>query len=117
MNPVSRRTFLGTTASAGALLAFPALRLGAAGTNEDIRVAVIGLGSKGKSHVKVLLKFPGARLTALCDVDPQRLAEQTAVAKEAGLSVATATDPRRILERKDVDAVVIAPTRIFASPS
>ncbi len=108
MNPVTRRTFLGTAASAGALLAFPALRLGAAGSNEDIRVGVIGLGSKGKSHVKVLLKFPGARLTALCDVDPQRLADQAAVAKEAGLSVFTATDPRRILERKDVDAVVIA---------
>ena len=72
------------------------------------RVAVIGLGGKGRGHVKSLLKFPGARLTALCDVDPQRLAEQVAAAKEAGITVAGVTDPRRILERKDVDAVVIA---------
>ena len=69
MKTLTRRTFLGTAASTGALLAFPSLRLGAAGTNEDIRIAVIGLGSKGKSHVKVLLKTPGARLTALCDVE------------------------------------------------
>ena len=48
---------------------------------------MIGLGGKGRSHVKMLVKFPGARLTALCDVDPQRLAEQVAVAKEAGLTV------------------------------
>ncbi|MFM9078846.1 MAG: Gfo/Idh/MocA family protein, partial [Opitutaceae bacterium] len=106
MNTLTRRHFV--RAAAGATLAFPALRLGAAGSNADIRVAVIGLGGKGRSHVKMLLKFPGARLTALCDVDPQRLAEQMAAAKEAGVTVTGATDPRRILERKDVDAVVIA---------
>ena len=106
MNNLTRRGFV--RAAASATLAFPALRLGAAGSNADIRVAVIGLGGKGRSHVKMLLKFPGARLTALCDVDPQRLAEQVTAAKEAGVTVAVATDPRRILERKDVDAVVIA---------
>ena len=107
MSTLNRRAFL-HHAAAGATLAFPALRLGAAGSNEDIRVAVIGLGGKGRGHTRMLLKFPGARLTALCDVDPQRLAEQVAAAKEAGITVAGATDPRRILERKDVDAVVIA---------
>ncbi len=107
MTPLTRRTFI-SQAAAGAACAFPALRLGAAASNEEIRVAVIGLGGKGRGHAKMLHKFPGARLTALCDVDPQRLAEQVAAAKEAGLTVAAATDPRRILERKDVDAVVIA---------
>jgi predicted dehydrogenase len=106
MNTLTRRHFV--RAAAGAALAFPALRLGAAGSNQDIRVAVIGLGGKGRGHTRMLLKFPGARLTALCDVDPQRLAEQVAAAKEAGVTVAAATDPRRILERADVDAVVIA---------
>ena len=107
MKNLLRRYFL-RRATTGAALAFPALRLGAAGSNEDIRLAVIGLGGKGRGHARTLLKFPGARLTALCDVDPQRLAEQVAAAKEAGVSVAGATDPRRILERADVDAVVIA---------
>lgn len=107
MKTLPRRDFL-RRATAGAALAFPALRLGAAGSNQDIRLAVIGLGGKGRGHARMLLKFPGARLTALCDVDPQRLAEQVAAAKEAGATVAGATDPRRILERADVDAVVIA---------
>lgn len=106
MSTLTRRHFVRATASAA--LAFPALRLGAAGSNQDIRIAVIGLGGKGRGHARTLLKFPGARLTALCDVDPQRLAEQVAAAKEAGVTVAAATDPRRILERADVDAVVIA---------
>jgi predicted dehydrogenase len=107
MKNLLRRDFL-RRATAGAALAFPALRLGAAGSNQEIRLAVIGLGGKGRGHARTLLKFPGARLTALCDVDPQRLAEQVAAAKEAGVTVAGATDPRRILERADVDAVVIA---------
>ncbi len=107
MKPLPRRDFL-RRATAGAALAFPALRLGAAGSNQDIRLAVIGLGGKGRGHARMLLNFPGVRLTALCDVDPQRLAEQVAVAKDAGVTVAGATDPRRILERADVDAVVIA---------
>jgi hypothetical protein len=73
MKNLPRRDFL-RRATVGAALAFPALRLGAAGSNQDIRLAVIGLGGKGRGHARTLLKFPGARLTALCDVDPQRLA-------------------------------------------
>ena len=42
MNTLTRRHFVRATASAA--LAFPALRLGAAGSNQDIRLAVIGLG-------------------------------------------------------------------------
>ncbi len=107
----TRRTFL-RAASLGATLAFPAVRrsFAAAGgsPNEAIRLAVIGLGGKGKGHVKQVLGIKGVRLTALCDVDPERLAAQVAVAKEAGLQPFTATDPRRILERADVDAVIIA---------
>jgi predicted dehydrogenase len=109
-SPFSRRRFLGQAAIAGSLV-FPAVRHGvrAAGSpSNDIRFAVIGLGNKGKGHVRNLLKLPGARLAALCDVDPGRLASQVELAKEAGLTPVAATDPRRILERKDVDAVIIA---------
>jgi predicted dehydrogenase len=74
------------------------------GANDDVRVAVIGLGGKGRQHARVFNTLPGVRLTALCDVDPQRLAEQ---AKPFG-DVFSHTDPRRILDRSDVDAVVLA---------
>lgn len=108
MNLPSRRRFLRQTAL-GSALAFPALRRSlAASPNDTLGIAVIGLGGKGKGHVKNLLAVGGVRLTALCDVDPERLAEQVAVAKAAGQTPAAATDPRKILARKDVDAVVIA---------
>ena len=74
------------------------------GANDDIRVAVIGLGSKGSGHVRQFSGLPGVRIVALCDVDPERLAKQKKNVKEAYAH----TDPRRILDRKDIDAVVIA---------
>lgn len=107
---ISRRRFLSLAAVAGGL-AHPGIRpcLRAAGSaSSDIRFAVIGLGNKGKGHVRDLLRQPGVRLAALCDVDPERLAAQVAVAKEAGLTPFANVDPRRVLERADVDAVIIA---------
>jgi predicted dehydrogenase len=97
----SRREFLKTTAAGVAMLA-PAARV--LGANDDIRVAVIGLGGKGGQHAKVFSELPGARLVALCDVDPKRLADH--VKRHDGAF--SATDPRKVLERKDIDAVVIA---------
>jgi predicted dehydrogenase len=67
-------------------------------------VAVIGLGGKGRQHARVFAELGGARLVALCDVDPRRLGEQ--VKRFDG--VFSSTDPRRVLDRQDVDAVVIA---------
>jgi predicted dehydrogenase len=74
------------------------------GANSDVRIAVIGLGNKGAQHVRVFREMPGVRVVALCDVDPKRLAEQVTQLDE----VFSHTDPRRILDRDDVDAVVIA---------
>ncbi len=96
----SRRRFLKTTA--GFAMLAPVRR--ALGANNEIRVAVIGLGGKGGQHAQVFSKLAGARLVALCDVDPKRLGDH--VKRHEG--VFSATDSRKVLERKDVDAVVIA---------
>lgn len=97
----SRRSLVKVTAMgvAGALLSRRVL-----GANSDIRVAVIGLGNKGSQHARVFHEMEGVRVVALCDVDPRRLEEN--VARLDG--VFSHTDPRRILDRGDVDAVVIA---------
>jgi len=102
----SRRRFLQATALAGAsVMVLPSRAFGA---NDRVRVGIIGLGNKGGQHVKLFLETPGAALTALCDVDTVRLTEKAELAKKAGVSPFTTTDPRRLLERKDVDAVIIA---------
>ena len=97
----SRRDFLRTTAVALAPAVATRRLLGA---NDDVRVAVIGLGGKGGGHVRVFKDLAGVRVVALCDVDPSRLAKQV----KRFDTVFSHTDPRRILDRKDVDAVVIA---------
>ncbi len=100
-NRFSRRRFLGQTAVGCAAVLYGRNVLSA---NEDIRVAVLGLGGKGRHHVNLLQSMAGIRLVALCDVDPRRLDEQVQKCPK----VFSHTDPRAVLDRKDIDAVVIA---------
>lgn len=75
---------------------------------DELRVALIGLGGRGRGHARDLTCLPGVRLAALCDVSE----EATARAREdLGTTVAGAyatTDPERVLSDRDVDAVVIS---------
>ncbi|XYI02215.1 Gfo/Idh/MocA family protein [Sorangium sp. So ce1128] len=70
-----------------------------------VRVALIGTGSITlQNHLPGLLTHPEARVTALCDPDPQALA---AAVRAAGVD-RTFTDHRALLEQDDIDAIVIA---------
>jgi predicted dehydrogenase len=106
----SRRSLLKTAA---ALALFPC-RSRAAGANEDVRLAVIGLGGKGSQHAEVFNKLPDVRVVGLCDVDPKRLGEQS---KKHESATHTATDLRRILDKPDIDAVVIATPNHWHTPA
>ena len=65
----TRRSFIKTTSLAG--IGFALARQQVLGANEDIRVAVIGLGNKGGQHTEVFSSMPGVRLAGLAEVDPQ----------------------------------------------
>jgi predicted dehydrogenase len=75
------------------------------GANNTIRLALIGCSSQGNGDLRDCLKLPDTQAVAVCDVDPARLAK--AVKRQSGRVDAVA-DFRRILDRKDVDAVIIA---------
>lgn len=112
-NVLSRRAFLRSAAAAigTGLIARAGVSPAWArpiGANDDVRVAVIGINNKGADHIKQLLKTRGARIVALCDVDPRILAREVGLLKARQMEVFAATDPRKVLERDDVDAVVIA---------
>ena len=107
MSSVSRRTFLKSTAIAAAGVALPARSWGQLlGSNEDIRVAVIGLNGRGKNHLSSLAKIAGVRVVALCDVDTAVLDRVKPTVN--GGNVKTYTDLRKLLASHDVDAVTIA---------
>jgi len=108
---VSRRGFLAKSVAAGvAARATLRGRASAApiGANDAIRVAVVGVRSKGADHINQLKTMKGVRLVALCDVDETLLDQHIAELAKDGIQVARHVDVRKLLEAKDVDAVVIA---------
>jgi predicted dehydrogenase len=108
MTSTNRRHFLGTSASAAGLLAMPALSQ-AAGANDTIRVAVIGVNGRGTSHISSLRGIKGVELVALCDCDQLVLNKRvTELNKKAKTPLKGYRDYRELLADKDVDAVTIA---------
>ena len=113
MIPVTRRNFLrhsalvaGTSLAVGRGLR-PSTFAAPTGSNDTIRLGLIGLNGKGAAHLKNLLKMPGVRVAALCDVDPRVLARVAATMPETQLAPFTTTDARAVLARPDIDAVMI----------
>ncbi|MCZ6598668.1 MAG: Gfo/Idh/MocA family oxidoreductase [Planctomycetota bacterium] len=76
--------------------------------NEEIRVAVAGIRSRGRNHINGFHSLPNVRVVALCDVDRAFLEKEARAFEERGEKVALEVDFRRILERDDVDVVSIA---------
>jgi predicted dehydrogenase len=106
-----RRTFLkkAVLASAG-LAAFPTiLRAGHVSANDKITVGLIGCKGQGWSNLSVFLKQPDVICAALCDVDQNVLNERASdVEKAAGYKPRLFSDFRKLLEEKDIDAVIVA---------
>ena len=109
---LNRRQFL---AAAGAAVSVPYLirpgvlaAAGRSGANERLTIGMIGVGGMGRGHLKNMIRFREAgevNIAAVCDVDEQRLARAVEI---AGRGVLPYCDYRYILERKDIDAVLIA---------
>jgi predicted dehydrogenase len=103
---MNRRVFLqGAAAVAAASAAKPSWALGA---NDRIRVAIIGTGIRGNEILTSWLTHADTAVVALCDVAKDRLEKPVATLAAAGQKADTYGDYRRILDRKDVDAVVVA---------
>ncbi len=102
----TRRNLLKGSLAAGLTLATPFSRVH--GANDDIRVAVVGLGNQGPNHVNWFRAIPGVRVVALCDPDSERLGAQAKKFQERNESVDTYVDYRKLLEDKDIDAIITA---------
>jgi predicted dehydrogenase len=100
---VTRRSFHKTAAAALAMAATGPGR--ALGANERIRLGFIGVANRGGQLLTAFLEHADAEVVALCDVHRPTLekARQRLEGKPD-----TYEDFRKLIERKDLDAVVIA---------
>ncbi len=104
----SRRHFIKTsTAAAAGAMAFSRSSYAAIlGANDRIRFAVIGCGGMGTGHLGSLVKRSDAdniKVVAVSEVYQRRLTRATGICQGEGYP-----DYRKLLERKDIDAVLIA---------
>ncbi|WP_295720912.1 Gfo/Idh/MocA family oxidoreductase [Mucilaginibacter sp.] len=73
--------------------------------NDQINIALIGAGGMGNSDTDTALKIPGVKLVAVCDLYDGRLKDAKA---KWGADIFTTRVYKEILNRKDIDAVIIA---------
>jgi predicted dehydrogenase len=102
---ITRRTFAkaGATAAAFTLTAAQTQRV--LGANERIRVGFIGVANRGRQVLNAFMDHADMEVAALCDVAQSTL---EATAQRAGGKADLYGDFRKVLDRKDIDAVVIA---------
>ena len=102
MTKVTRRQFGQTAAAAWMATAVGSSRI--LGANDRVRVGFIGLGNRGDQVLDAFRPHADAEIVALCDIYQPYV---EFAAKKAGGTPARFSDYRKLLERKDVDAVVI----------
>jgi predicted dehydrogenase len=91
----SRRSFLVTAASAAQVL----------GANDRVRLGIIGTGGRGSHLMRVANKVGGIEWVAVCDAWDLRRDRATEL---TGPQVAKFGDYRALLDRKDIDGVIVA---------
>ena len=118
---VSRRHFLrksGLAVSAAPALAagyvsFLNTRVRAAdpgeSPNEKVRLGLIGCGGIGQGDLECFFLNPEVECAVICDIDDSRIAKGMEICEKKGRRKPDSTKEfRRVLDRKDVDVVLIA---------
>ncbi|MEY2881679.1 MAG: hypothetical protein RLZZ15_4059, partial [Verrucomicrobiota bacterium] len=107
--PVTRRTFLGSSAAAIIVAGMKAQGT-VIGANNRIRVCTLGFNGQGGSHIKDILAMPkDAEYVALCDVDASvREKGKKLVEAAQGKAPKLYKDLRDAMADKEIDAITIA---------
>ncbi len=119
MKPYTRRQFLGRSAAVAGLapLALSSVsspfvsstRAAEPGANEKVRLGVIGCGGMGRGDLECFFLNPEIECAVLCDVDDAMIAKALEICgTKRSRRPDTVKDFRRVLDRKDVDVVLVA---------
>lgn len=99
---VDRRDFIKTAGAATAATALSHSRI--LGANDRVRLGLIGCGSRGVGNMNTFLKLSSVDVGALCDVYSAQIEQ----ARKSAPAARTFKDHRRLLDLKDLDAVIVA---------
>src|SRR5882672_8012319 len=80
---------------------------------EKVRLGFIGVGFRGQSHLELALSRKDVEVVALCDVQQRMMDMSLELISKAGkpkpqVILDGPTGYKRLLENKDIDAVIIA---------
>ncbi len=107
-----RRQFLQTTAllGAGYFVASPSRAAVSKSPNEKLNIGIIGVGGRGAANTNGVVS---ENIVALCDLDSRRMAPAVAKFPQAK----TYDDWRKLVDQKDLDAVVVSTTDHTHAPA
>jgi predicted dehydrogenase len=110
----TRRDFIKTSLVTGLGLSIaPGMAYGSAPAKEKARIALIGAGGRGRSHLRNLLNRKDVIVPAICDIDPEAIRLSKEMMSRSGQEQPeyySGNDYayRNLLEREDIDGVIIA---------
>lgn len=115
----TRRDFIKNTAFAGAgILAVPNFQIFKGSPNEKVVIGSMGSNSRGFFLAKMYAQLPNVEVGYVCDVDSKVVEKTSAeIEKMTGKRPKGFTDVRKMLEEKDMDAMVIAAPDHWHAPA
>lgn len=99
---MNRRDFVAGAATTAAALSISPEKIMA--VSDRIRLGIIGVGDRGQQDLHEALRCSGVECVAVADIYSRRLDQARAIAPNASFY----DDPRRLLDRNDIDAVIVA---------
>jgi predicted dehydrogenase len=110
---LNRRNFIKRTALVGAGIAMaPNLVFSKPLKKESIKLGFIGVGGRGRTHLRNALARTDVKVVAICDIDPKAIEASQKMIAKAGQKADAYTKHEKsyldLLARKDIDGVVIS---------
>ncbi len=113
MNPISRASFIKMTAMVGTAASILPSKVVFGSPNSKLRLGMIGVGLRGQNHLELLLGRDDVEVPVICDIQQVMIDDALKMYQNAAkpLPKVYKNDSyayREMLERKDIDAVIIS---------
>lgn len=116
---MERRNFIKATslAAAGTFTGFHSSLKAFYPRTDKVRVAVMGVNSRGAYHAEMFSRIPGVEVAYICDVEDSAIKNGMDALKEAKNKVTVERDIRKLVEKNDFDALIIAAPDHWHAPA